>query len=68
VAIAVIIAWPIAYLIIHYWLKNYAYRIAVPLWSFILSGLLLIVITLVTIAYHTFTAARANPVHALKEE
>jgi len=35
---------------------------------FILSGLLLIIITLVTIAYHTFTAARANPVDALKEE
>jgi putative ABC transport system permease protein len=68
VVIAVIIAWPIAYLIIDHWLKNYAYRIAVPLLYFILSGLLLVIITLVTIAYHTFTAARANPVDALKEE
>lgn len=67
-AIAVVIAWPIAYLIIDNWLKNYAYRIAVPLLFFILSGLLLIFITLVTIAYHTSTAARANPVDALKEE
>jgi putative ABC transport system permease protein len=68
VVIAVIIAWVIAPFIIHPWLKNYAYRIALPLWLFILSGLLLIIITLVTIAYHTFTAARANPVDALKEE
>jgi putative ABC transport system permease protein len=65
---AVIIAWPIAYLIIDHWLKNYAYRIDVPYLFFILSGLLLVIITLVTIAYHTFTAARANPVDALKEE
>lgn len=68
VTAAVIIAWPIAYLIVRHWLKNYAYRIGVPLLSFILSGLLLIIITLITIAYHTFTAARANPVDALKEE
>lgn len=68
VVIAVIIAWPAAYWIIQNWLKNYAYRIAIPLLFFILSGLLLVVITLITIAYHTFTAARANPVDALKEE
>jgi putative ABC transport system permease protein len=68
VVIAVIIAWPIAYLIIDYWLKNYAYRIAVPLLFFILSGLLLVIITLVTIAYHTMAAAKADPVDALKEE
>jgi putative ABC transport system permease protein len=68
VAIAVVIAWPIAYLIVDNWLKSYAYRIGVPYLLFILSGLLLVFITLVTIAYHTITAARANPVDALKEE
>ncbi|UCH96902.1 MAG: ABC transporter permease [Candidatus Aminicenantes bacterium] len=69
VVIATVIAWPIVYFfIIDPWLKNYAYRIAVPLLFFILSGLVLVIITLLTIAYHTITAARANPVDALREE
>jgi putative ABC transport system permease protein len=68
VVIAVLIAWPVTYLIVDHWLKNYAYRIAVPLLFFVLSGLILVIITLATIAYHTFTAARSNPVDALKEE
>jgi putative ABC transport system permease protein len=69
VVIAVIIAWVTApFIIHHYLLKDYAYRIDIPFLFFILSGLLLVIITLGTIAYHTFTAARANPVDALKEE
>lgn len=68
VIIAAVIAWPTAYLIIQNWLKNYAYRIAVPLLYFIFSGLLLVIVTLGTVSYHTISAARANPVDALKEE
>jgi putative ABC transport system permease protein len=68
VLLAAVLAWPLAYLIIAAWLKNYAYRIAVPWLFFILSALILAVITLLTTAYHTFNAARANPVNALREE
>jgi len=68
VTLAVVIAWPIAYLIIHQFLKSYANRIAVPLLLFLSSGIILIVITLFTSAYHTISAARANPVEALKQE
>jgi putative ABC transport system permease protein len=68
VAVATVAAWPIAFIILHNWLKNYAYRIGTPVLFFILSGLLVVVISLATVAYHTFKAARANPVEALREE
>ena len=68
VHLAAALAWPIAYLIVAAWLKNDAYRIDVPWLFFILSVLILAVITLLTAVYHTFIAARANPVNALREE
>ncbi|MCP5106918.1 MAG: ABC transporter permease [bacterium] len=68
IVIAVVAAWPAAYWILNGWLKNYAHRIPVPLLFFILSGLLVTVISLLTTAYHTAAAARANPIDALREE
>ncbi|MDQ1352985.1 MAG: putative transport system permease protein [Acidobacteriota bacterium] len=68
VIIATVLAWPVAYFVVANWLKNYASRIAVPILYFILAGLLTAVIALLTVAYHTITAARANPVDTLREE
>lgn len=68
VVIAAVAAWPIAYYIIDNWLKNYAFRISVPLLFFLVSGLLLILVSVATVASHTFTAALANPVNVLRED
>ncbi len=68
VIIATVLAWPAAYYVVDNWLKNYASRIAVPILFFILAGLLTAVIALLTVAYHTIAAARANPVDTLREE
>ena len=68
VIIAAVIAWPVAYLIVDNWLKNYAFRISIPWLFFLFSGLLLFVIAVITVGYHTIVAARANPVEALREE
>lgn len=68
VIIATVLAWPAAYYVIYNWLKNYANRIGIPISLFILSGILTAFIALLTVAYHTIKAARANPVDVLREE
>jgi len=60
-----IIAWPVAYYVMHRWLQNFAYRINIPMEIFILSGVLALLIAVITVSYQSIKAARANPVEAL---
>jgi len=68
VLVANIIAWPVAYLAMNRWLQNFAYRIDIGLGTFILAGVLALVIALLTVGYQAIKAARANPVDALRYE
>ena len=68
VLLANIIAWPIAYVAMNHWLQNFAYRIKIGLGTFILAGVLALVIALLTVGYQAIKAARANPVKALRYE
>ena len=68
VLVANIIAWPIAYVAMNRWLQNFAYRINIGLGTFVLAGMLALVIALLTIGYQAIKAARANPVEALRYE
>lgn len=68
VLIANVIAWPIAYYFMNDWLKDFAYRINIPLWAFILSGVLAFVIALITVSTNAIKAAKANPVDSLRYE
>ncbi len=63
-----IIAWPVAYYAMNKWLQNFAYRIDLSWWIFVLAGLLALVIALVTVSYQAIKVARANPVDALRYE
>ncbi len=63
-----LIAWPIAWYAMNRWLQNFAYRIDIGLWMFVLAGVLAIVIALLTVSYQSLKAAMANPVAALKYE
>jgi putative ABC transport system permease protein len=63
-----IIAWPIAWYAMNRWLQNFAYRINIGWWMFVLAGLLALVIALLTVSYQAIKAARANPVDALRYE
>jgi len=62
------IAWPIAYYFMNKWLQNFAYRINLSIWIFILSGSLAFCIALVTVGYQAVKAATANPVESLRYE
>lgn len=68
VLIANLIAWPLAYLFIRQWLMDFAYRVDVSLWVFIVSGLAMIVLTQLTVGYHAVKTARINPVETLRYE
>jgi putative ABC transport system permease protein len=65
---AFMVAVPISYALMHQWLQNFTYRIAIPLLSFIYAGLLTLFIALLTIGYQVFKASRQNPVDSLKYE
>lgn len=68
VIIALIIASPIAWFVMHSWLQNFAYRIGIGWWIFFAAGLLAIFIALATISYQAIKAALANPVKSLRSE
>ena len=68
VALANIIAWPIAWFILNNWLSDFAYRINIRLEIFIMSGFIAFVIALITVSFQAYKAARSNPVDALKYE
>lgn len=68
VMIANVIAWPIAWLVMDNWLQNFAYRIDLYWWVFVLSGVLALFIALITVGLQVYRAAILNPVESIKYE
>jgi len=68
VAIAFVIAAPIAYYAMHKWLENFAYKTSLSWWIFALAGLLALGIALLTVSWQSWRAATRNPVEALRYE
>ncbi|MGE5811211.1 MAG: ABC transporter permease [Ignavibacteria bacterium] len=68
VIIANLIAWPAAYFVMNKWLEDFAYRINIPLWSFVIAGVSALVIALITVSYQALKAAVTNPVKSLRYE
>ena len=68
VLLAFIIAAPLAWLGMHKWLENYAYRTQISWWIFLLTAAIMIAIALLTLGFQTIKAAMANPVNSLRNE
>jgi putative ABC transport system permease protein len=68
VLIAALIAWPLAWFSVYKWLQDYAYRIEISWWIFLLAVVVAILIALVTISFQAIRAAIANPVKSLRTE
>ena len=68
IAIAMLIATPIAWYSMSQWLEGFAYHIEIHFWVFILAGLAALAIAVLTISFQAIKAALANPVAALKSE
>jgi putative ABC transport system permease protein len=68
VAIAFVIATPIAYYAMNKWLENFAYKTELSWWIFALAGLLALGIALLTVSFQSWKAATKNPVESLRYE
>jgi len=68
VIIAFILASPAAWYFMNQWLQNFAYRIQINWWIFLLAGTIAVIIALLTISTQAVKAAIANPVKALRSE
>lgn len=68
VLVAAMIAFPLAWWVMHSWLANYAYRITINWWVFAIAGLSAMGIALLTIGVQSVKAALANPVKSLRTE
>lgn len=68
VIVAILIASPIAWYIMHKWMEDYSYQIGVQWWVFLLTAAVAILITIITIGGQAIKAALANPVKSLRDE
>lgn len=68
VLIANLVAWPAGYFVGKKLLQNYAYKVSLSIDLFVLSGLIALVIAVLTVSFQAFRAARSNPVDALRYE
>jgi putative ABC transport system permease protein len=68
VIIALVIASPLVWYFMNDWLKDYAYRIHIGWWVFAVTGVIAVIIALLTIGLQTIKAAMANPVKSLRTE
>jgi putative ABC transport system permease protein len=68
VLLANVFAWPLAYYFMRRWLEGFAYHINVNILAFLGSGVLALLIALITVSVQTIRAATANPVDSLRYE
>jgi putative ABC transport system permease protein len=68
VFISNLIAWPIAWLGVHQWLQDFAFRIPVSIWVFFLASAIAIVVAIFTVSFQAIKAAIVNPVLSLRSE
>jgi putative ABC transport system permease protein len=68
VAVAFLIATPIAWCVMHNWLKNFAYRTNLSWWIFLLAGSGALLIALITTTWQSWNTATRNPIESLRYE
>jgi MacB-like periplasmic core domain len=68
VLVSVLVAFPLAWYAMNKWLQDYTYRVSIQWWVFPITGIVAILIALITVSFQTIRAALANPVKSLKTE
>lgn len=68
VAVAIVIAAPLAWMAGNRWLQNFAYRTVIHWWIFVTAGITAMIIAISAVSYHAIRAAMANPVNSLRNE
>ena len=62
------LAWPVAWYFMNQWLGSFAYHIDMNVFTFILAGVVAVVIALITVSAQTWKAAMTNPSNTLRYE
>lgn len=68
IIVAILIASPIAWYLGNQWLQGFAYRTTLGWWIFVVSGVVALLIAVITVSYHSVRAALANPIQSLRTE
>ncbi|QJB32700.1 ABC transporter permease [Chitinophaga oryzae] len=68
VVIAAVLAFPLSWWIMDRWLQSFAYRTGISIWVFVLTGVGVTIVALLTVSYHALRAAMANPVKSLRAD
>jgi putative ABC transport system permease protein len=68
IVVAFAIATPVAWIASSNWLNDFSYRITLPVWTFPLAGLAVLLVAFATVSYHAWRASRINPAVSLKTE
>jgi hypothetical protein len=68
VALAFVIAAPVAWYFMHHWLEGFVYRTTAPWWIFVICGVAAVAIALLTVGYQAMRTATANPAERLRAE
>jgi putative ABC transport system permease protein len=68
VVIAIVIATPLSWYVMHKWLQDFAYRVSLAWWIFLLAGVIAVLIAFITISFQAIRSANANPVKSLRTE
>ncbi len=68
VLISIVLAVPISWYFMNNWLEDFDYRVNISWWTFVLAGILALVIALVTVSYQAIKAAIVNPIKSLRTE
>ena len=68
VALAMLVAFPAAWLIMNKWLQNFVYKIDIEWWMFALAGFVTLGIAMLTVSYQSIRSALANPIKSLRTE
>ena len=68
VLLSFVLAFPVAYWMMQKWLADFAYRIELQWWMFVVAGLAAVVVALLTVGFQSIRAALADPVNSLRSE
>jgi putative ABC transport system permease protein len=68
ILLSFVISCPVTVLFMQKWLENFAYRVNLSWWIFVFAGLITIIISLLTVSWHTWKTATKNPVDCLRHE
>jgi putative ABC transport system permease protein len=68
IGVSFLLAVPVGWWVMHSWLQDFAYRIGIQWWVFVVAGLTALIIALLTVSFQAIKAAMVNPVKSLRTE